>query len=343
MDIRFIEVRSEIGAGTRGSSLGIDALKIASLNDKSNLFARYPSEKVQDENHLLYYETDTPFAKRIEGIVRIYERVSLMVSNLLKTGSFPIVLAADHSSAGGTIAGIKKAFPHKRLGVVWIDAHADLHSPYTTPSGNVHGMPLAAALGEDNTECRRNRPSKKSLENWEKLKNTGISGAKILPEDLVFVGVRDTEPEEDFLIQKYSIRNFSVAELQTKGAIPIAHEIAVHLRHCDLIYVSFDVDSLDCNEVSYGTGTPVPNGLSERNAKELIAALLKDDKTCCFEIVEINPTLDNKGNVMAETAFRVLEMACAIIESRQKTPAKPQSERYSRFANMGRFSVVKGI
>src|SRR5262245_57550323 len=145
-NVRFIEVRSEIGAGTRGASLGVDAIKIAALDYGSNLFNKIPSTEIKSENQLLFGSPGSPYAKRLKGLVLIYERVANEVSATLKSKSFPIVLAGDHSTAGGTISGIRQAFPKQKLGVIWIDAHADLHSPFTTPTGNVHGMPLAAAL-----------------------------------------------------------------------------------------------------------------------------------------------------------------------------------------------------
>lgn len=136
-NIQLIEMPSEICAGTRGASLGIEALKIASLQFKHPYFKKYPSIKLKDENHLLWEENKTPNAIRIEGLVKIYERLSEQVNITLNEKKFPLVLSADHASAGGTIAGIKKYFSEKRLGIIWIDAHADIHSPYTTPSGNM--------------------------------------------------------------------------------------------------------------------------------------------------------------------------------------------------------------
>jgi len=144
--IKFIEVKSEIGAGTRGASLGVDAIKVAALDYGSNLFNKVESIDVPNENKLLFELGGTPYAKRIKGIVTMYERISKVVADTLKERKFPLILAGDHSSAGGTVAGIKMAFPKSKLGIIWIDAHADLHSPYTTPTGNVHGMPLAAIL-----------------------------------------------------------------------------------------------------------------------------------------------------------------------------------------------------
>ena len=152
-NIKLIEVPSEIGAGTRGASLGVDAIKIAALDFMSNFFIHFPSEKVPTENKLLFEPIESPYAKRIGGITTMYERVSKSIQESIKGGFFPVVLSGDHSIAGATIAGIKMAKPNSKLGVIWIDAHADLHTPYTTPSGNLHGMPLSISIGDDNREC----------------------------------------------------------------------------------------------------------------------------------------------------------------------------------------------
>ncbi|HNP54607.1 MAG TPA: arginase family protein, partial [Ferruginibacter sp.] len=151
-NIKLIEVPSEIGAGTRGASLGVDAIKIAALDFMSNFFVHFPSEKIETENALLFEPIQSPYAKRIQGVLNMYERIAKAVSDSIKNNFFPVILSGDHSNAGGTIAGIKLAKPKSKLGVIWIDAHADLHTPYPTPSGNLHGMPLATAIAEDNIE-----------------------------------------------------------------------------------------------------------------------------------------------------------------------------------------------
>ena len=194
-NIKIIEVRSEIGAGTRGASLGIDAIKIAALDFMSNLFVNFPSDVIDNENRLLYEPVISPYAKRIQGIHTMYERVSKAVCDTVKSGLFPIVLSGDHSTAGATIAGLKMARPKRRLGVVWIDAHADLHSPYTTPSGNMHGMPLAISLAEDNVANQVHNPDTQTLEYWKKLKHLGKIEPKIEPDDLVYIALRDYEKE----------------------------------------------------------------------------------------------------------------------------------------------------
>lgn len=306
-NLKIIEVKSEIGAGTRGASMGVDAVKIAALDFGSRYFKQYKSVEVPNENHLLLESAGNPHAKRISGVLTMMERVSEEVARTLKNEEFPIILSGDHSSAAGTIAGIKVANPKLKLGVIWIDAHADLHSPYTTPSGNIHGMPIAISLAEDNIESKVNKPDQETLNYWYQLKNVGGISPKISPKDLVYINVRDTEKQEDYLIKKFGMKNFTTAEIRRKGVEKVAIESLALLDHCDVIYVSFDVDCMDAS-ISKGTGTPVPNGITEKEAGNLVARLMQSSKVCCFEMVEINPTLD-KENLMAENAFEILVRA----------------------------------
>ena len=310
-NIKIIEVPSEIGAGTRGASLGIDAIKIAALDFMSNFFIHFPSEKIETENHLLFEPIQSPYAKRIQGLLNIYEKVSKSVCDSIKGNFFPVVLSGEHSISGGTIAGIKMAKPKSRLGVIWIDAHADLHTPYTTPTGNMHGMPLAAALGEDNIECKVHDLDEKTTKLWNQLKNIGKISPKILPEDIVFISLRDYEAEEKALIEKYGIKIITTNEIRRNGAESASKKALRHLAECTDIYVSFDVDSLDAG-ISKGTGTPVSNGLREREAEDLISKFMQNRKICCFEITEVNPTLD-KENLMAEIAFNILQRSVNIL------------------------------
>jgi len=303
--VKFIEVKSEIGAGTRGASMGVDAIKIAALDYGSNMFKQIESLEIKTENQLLFEPPKTNYAKRIGGVLAIYERLSLQVSQFLKKNYFPIVLAGDHSTAGGTIAGIRSAFPKQRLGVIWIDAHADIHSPYTTPTGNIHGMPIATALAEDNMASKLNKPDKDTIEMWNSLKKVGGISPKITYGDIVYIGVRDVEPEESYLLKKHKVKTFTTAEVKRNGVEKIARDALAHLNHCNLIYVSFDVDSMD-SSISKGTGTPVRNGITEKEAGSLCVRLVQNEKVCCFEICEVNPTLD-KENLMAENTFEILQ------------------------------------
>ena len=312
--IKILEVRSELGAGTRGAGMGIDALRVACLNKGSDYFRRYNAVVVPDLNHVLFEKTPFRFAKHIDAIYTVQKGIASAVEQTLRFGEFPLVLAGDHSSANATIAGIKAAYPTKTLGVIWIDAHADLHSPYTTPSGNVHGMPLAAALGEDNRAHQRNEPDAETEFFWHRLQNLAEPGPKLRPEHLVYVVVRDTEEEEEALIAELGIKWVKLPEIKKKGSRQLTREIYEYLRFCDLVYISFDVDSLD-SSFSIGTGTPVSDGLFLSEAENLCQDLLENERAVCFEMVEINPTLDN-GNTMAKNAFNILEKATAAIERR---------------------------
>ncbi len=313
-ELKIIEVKSEIGAGTRGASLGVEAMKIASLDMNSDFFKQYESVEVENVNELLFDGAKHAYAKFIDGVMIMEERVCLEVYETIFDEFFPIIVAGDHSTAYGTIAGIKKAHPKIRLGVIWIDAHADIHTPFTTPSGNMHGMALSMACGIDNLECKVNDPRGETLEYWEQLKNVGMPGPKIYPEDIVYIAVRDLEKPENYILNKYNINFIETEDVKKQGPATVARKALEMLDHCDMIYVSFDVDSID-SRVSTGTGTPVPNGLTVEEAKILNLELAKDPKVCAWEIVEVNPTLDTE-NRMAESAFEILEATAKSIVNR---------------------------
>ena len=310
-NIKLIEVPSEIGAGTRGASLGVDAIKIAALDFMSNFFVNFPAESIPTENKLLYEPIASPYAKRINGVHTMYERVSKSVAETIKGQFFPVVLSGDHSTAGATIAGIKIAKPKSKLGVIWIDAHADLHTPYTTPSGNMHGMPMAISLGEDNLKCSTHSIDSTTKSLWDSLKNIGKISPKILPEDIVLIATRDYEKEEQQLIKQLGIKVITTKEVRSKGVENTVRTVIRYLADCTDLYVSFDVDSLD-SSISKGTGTPVGNGLKEREAEDLISKFMQNRKICCFEIAEVNPTLDRE-NLMAEIAFNILQRSVNIL------------------------------
>ncbi len=307
MKIKLIKNRSDIGAGTRGSDMGIDAIEIAAINQNNDYFHRHLFQDVETHNETIYNKNNNNFAKRIVHVIEQCERVSDAVRENITAGYFPIVLSGDHSSALGTISGLKAAHPNKVLGVIWIDAHADIHSPYTSPSGNIHGMPLAAAMGFDNLDCQINHPEANTIVNWERMKNIGLVGAKLKPEHLIYIGVRDFEEAEQHAIDQHQIRLIKVEELRFRGLTTCIQEAIEKLQHCDHIYISFDVDSMDCDNISYGTGTPVPHGLFPKEVMEIFDLFLATRKVSCIEFTEINPLLDNKGNKMAETAFQVLD------------------------------------
>ncbi|MCD8422504.1 arginase [Tenacibaculum finnmarkense] len=312
--IKIIKNRSDIGAGTRGSDMGIDAIEIAAINQNNDFFNRYDFEDVITENESVYDKKNNSFGKQINSVLNQCKRVSNHVKVNLQEGNFPIVLSGDHSSALGTISGVKAANPTKRVGVIWIDAHGDLHTPYTSPSGNIHGMPLGAVISDDNLDCQINEVDRETTDLWDRMKNIGIPGQKALPEDIVFFGVRDTEEPEEKQMEKYGIKNYMVAEVRYRGLEVCVNEALEKLADCDILYVSFDVDAMDCDMISYGTGTPVAKGFDDKEIVQIINGLLASKKVACVEFVEVNPLLDLKGNKMAETAFDVLQQVVKTIE-----------------------------
>jgi arginase len=312
MELRLIEAASEIGAGTRGTSMGMAALRVAAWKLGSELFGHAEESILRDENDVLYEDDRSPNAHHIDGLIRFESDLAYEVYKFLRNGVFPIVVGGDHSIAIGSVSGTKMAFPKERLGVVWIDAHADLHTPWTTPSGNVHGMPLALLMHIE--KKGRNRPQVYTMATWDRLRKIGVSGPKLLPVDLVFIGLRDYEPEERAIIEEHGIKVITVADVRKKGAAAAVKAALEHLGACQRIHVSFDVDSLDPT-ISVGTGTPVPDGLFVEEARDLLTGLCSDTRTCTLDVVEINPALD-AGNAMAEAALGIMEPLFPILRNR---------------------------
>ena len=215
-------------------------------------------------------------------------------------------MSGDHSSALGSLAGLKRTYDTQQIGVVWIDAHADLNSPFSTPSGNIHGMPLAAALAQDNRAYKRNEVEGQIREDWEALKSLGKQVPILKPEHLIYFGVRDYEQEEAAIMNSFQIRNYPVNELRQRGLKTCLDEALAHLESVDLIYLTFDVDALDCDLVSRGTGTPVSSGFDPDEIIQLIKGVQSSGKLVALEVCEINPLLDEKGNRMAEVAFDII-------------------------------------
>jgi arginase len=177
----------------------------------------------------------------------------------------------------------------------------------------MHGMPVAASLGIDNILPKGNQPHGEAIKLWNNIKTIGGLCPKIKPENIVYIGMRDTEWQERKLIDKLAIKKYDINYVRKKGGEQTAKSAIKRLSNCDLIYVSFDVDVLDTS-LSLGTGTPVPNGLFLTELLSLVSELSKSEKMCCFEIVEINPTIDNKGNSMAEIGLNVLEVVIQSIK-----------------------------
>ncbi len=309
--IKIVQVYSDIAGRRKGAGLGIDALMNSCKEQGSRYFKKYSSEVILDENSSFLNNTSYKYAKYIDKVSLVIERVASRIKDLREENFFPIVLSGDHASSAGTMHGLKMAHPNDEIGVVYIDAHADIHSPYTSSSGNMHGMPLAIVTAQDNIESKINNPTIEEQRHWERLK--GLSGIEpsIKPENIVFCALRDYERAEDELINRNSMSKYTAKDITYKGVKTVVEEIFKKLNHCKYIYVSFDVDSIDPIYLP-GTGTPSEYGLSFDQALQLNMQILKNEKVCCWEITEINPKYD-ENNRGTTAIFNILELVTKML------------------------------
>jgi len=301
--LHFILSTSDIGAGKSGAADGPIAVK----DELAHLGFPIHEFEILNEVTLHTKYLENSFGLNIENVVKAMSTLNNSVVETIQNQKFPIIISGDHSNAIGGLSGLKNANPDKKIGVIWIDAHADLHSPYTTPSGNIHGMPLAALAGLNHEELKKNEVAEDVAYYWNELKTLGYN--KISPKfelkDLVLIGVRDAEAEEWQIIEKAGVTTFEPDDIKAKGIEKILEESIAKLSNCDLMYISFDADALD-PEISTGTGTTVPNGLSVTQAETIFKTLMKHPKTGAFEITEVNPNLDTNGKAMAKVISHLL-------------------------------------
>lgn len=307
--IRLVEVPSELAGAKLGAGGGIEALKCYSGENNRGYFQKYPLIKIEDENHASLKGTKFEHARYIDHVSLVLERVASNIEKLRAENFFPIVMAGDHSTAAGTLAGLTRAHKDERIGVVWIDAHADMHTPYTSPSGNMHGMPLAVAMGVDNMDCKINELSAEESRYWEKLKQ--LTSVHVKPEDIVFCALRDYEEAEAYFLKQNNIKNYTTEMVTYEGVKNVVKSMMEDLKECDHIYISFDVDSIDPLYLP-GTGTPSEFGLSFEQALHLNMELIKNKKVCCWEMAEINPFLD-KQNISGRYSFEILDKVTSML------------------------------
>lgn len=308
--IKIIEAAYELGAGTKGAHLGPSALFSEISSIKPNVLHLAQKETLaQLMEQKSVSKNGTPFAHHIHSIQQSINEVAASVEKALHEKTFPLVFSGDHSNAIGTVTGIADSFPDKKIGVIWVDAHLDLHSPYTTPSGNMHGMAVNALISDNHPANRKNELNPETTSLWNKIKKSGRLEIhpKIQPENIIFIGTRDYEEEEWALAQHLKIKIFTPDDIRIKGMQNILNETLSILDHCDLLYTSFDVDSLD-PAISTGTGTPSPDGLNYEDAELVFQYLINHPKTTVFEITEINPLLDTDQS-MPRTIAQLLASA----------------------------------
>lgn len=284
----------EYGAGKLGTSTGPKLLLNACSESKIDVFQDVPVQHVDfDINDRIDVEFDqpAPHLKRGNTFLRHQERVAHEIENAYNQNHHVLYLSGDHSNAVGGIAGFCRTHEPKSTGIIWIDAHLDLHTPLTTPSGNIHGMALNTALESNNDACKSNEIDSETWSTWNKIKSLKKQGS-VPPENIVFIGIRSYEEQEIALVKELGIQVYFAEDVHSMGINAVISEAIQYLdtktKHW---YVSFDVDSLDPS-LSQGTGTPVENGLQLEQAKPLIQMLWNHPKTQCFEVTEINRELD---------------------------------------------------
>ena len=292
MRIRVIGAPMDLGADRRGVDIGTSAIRYAGLNeqlrrlghivhDKGNLVIPQPESQPIGNSHVKY----------LELIVRASEELAQLVALTLQEDEFPLVLGGDHSIALGSISGV--ASVHKNVGVLWVDAHGDFNTDETTPSGNIHGMILAALAGLGHQRL------------------TGIAGwmPKLNKQKIVIVGARDLDEREKELLRTNAIHVFTMSEIDRRGIWDVMQEaLAIAGQGNQGIHLSLDMDALDPTEAP-GVGTPVRGGLTYREAHLAMELISDSGQLVAMDVVEVNPILDREN----ATALLAVELACSAL------------------------------
>ena len=290
--VRIIGVPLDLGASRRGTDMGPSALRIAGLG---NALRRMGYTVAREEDiPAPAMETGTPEdlkARFKPQILEVCSRLADRVVALLKDGDFPLVLGGDHSIAMGTFAGTASHYRDQgeSVGLLWFDAHGDMNIPGVSPSGNIHGMPLAHLLGKGD----------------EDLKNILGFDPKVNPENVALIGIRDIDAHEREIIRDSGIHAFTMREIDEHGMAAVSRRALEVVNDGTAgFHISFDVDGCDPTVIP-GSGTLVPGGVSFREAHLLMEYCADDGNLLSMEIVELNPFLD-EGNVSAERTMELL-------------------------------------
>jgi arginase len=281
----------ELGAGKQGTAEGPTAL----INElqKHITLPKVPVYIEQEVPSTMPAPGPVTCLNNGEALLEHQTRLTLALEKLQRTHKQTLLLTGDHSNAIGGIAGFCRNKDSAHIGILWIDAHLDLHSPYTTPSGNIHGMSVNTAIETDNIACKTNAVDPYCEQLWSQLKALK-SGQPIPCENIVFLGIRSYESAEISLIREKGIRVIFAEEIHEKGIEWALEEAFTILeKNANSWYVSFDVDSMDPT-VSKGTGTPEDGGISQAEAEIVLQRVWNHPNTQCLEITEINPSLDQE-------------------------------------------------
>ncbi len=283
MQVSITNVHLDLGAGRRGTDMGPSAIHVAGLVPQlagigHEVVKVEPIESLGFENA---GDAGSPQARFLEPIRRTCSLLADKVEADVESGLVPLVLGGDHAQAIGTISGLARAYRRRgeRVGVLWIDAHTDMNTPETTVSGNIHGMPLAALLGYGPDSL------------------VALSGDEpaLRPEDVAILGVRDVDRTEASLVGRTGVRVYTMSEIDERGMASCAREALERVtRHTVGVHLSFDLDGVDPREAP-GVGTPVPGGLTIRESHLVCETVADSGKLVGMEMVELNPTLDERN------------------------------------------------
>ncbi len=293
-----MEVPLDYGGKRHGSDMGPSAIRLAGLRDKIESLSHIIITDERSLNILPqeYAEIGSnPKAKYLRPIVSVCEEIAKNVQDSMMKEEFPLILGGDHSLVLGTLAGLHAHYKknNKKLGVLYVDAHGDFNTSETSPTGNIHGECLSASAGYGLPE----------------LVNLYEKERKIDPKNICYVGIRDLDPGEKKLMHEAGVTVFTISDIDRLGFANVIKKVKLFFKtHCDVIHISFDMDSLDPS-IAPGTGVPVPGGLTYREALLLMEEMCNLDMVKSMEIVEVNPILD----VRNETAVMAVELIARVL------------------------------
>ena len=286
--VTMIGFPMDLGAGRRGVDMGPSALRIAGLQSKLENLGYSVNDTGDIRIEIMERQkVQISKLKYLNEILKTTKLLASKVEKVLEKGEFPLCIGGDHSMALGTIAGISSYCRRKKLklGVIWIDAHTDMNTEETTPSGNIHGMPLAASLGLGN----------------KKLVNLYGFSPKLEPQNCALIGIRSIDDAEKRTIKKMKIPISTMADIDKTGIYRIMIKVLKHFKESvDHIHISFDVDSVDPS-IASGVGTPVPGGLSYREAHLIMESIAECGCMSSLEVTEVNPILDSQNKTAVFT------------------------------------------
>ncbi len=279
-------VTMDLGQDRRGVDMGPSAIRYARLQDSLEELGYSVTDLGNAEAPIPETVEETGTVRHLGAVREVCTEVAGRAAAMVSEGLFPVFLGGDHSVSIGTVSGVAGA--SGRTGVIWLDAHADFNVPETSPSGNIHGMPLSALTG-------RGRPE---------LVEIGGEGASVRPEDVVIVGLRSVDREERIFLKEAGVGVYTMKEIDAYGVATVLRRALEDLSHLERVHLSFDLDVLD-PDVAPGVGTPVRGGLTYREAHLVMELINEAGIVTSLDVVEVNPILDER-NGTAELAVELV-------------------------------------